>query len=156
MQPMWLCIRTGMFFWGHIYKHRVKQSPESKCTSSSVQLQPSQAGNLWGLIKLHGGGKQVQINPSRRYIDRHPYFGANYTKLVWGTVFWICHSNRLHERMPSHTSYICVGSPPVCYQMCPKIVWLRKCITTPVAIVWLFFTVFFIKCILKLPNSENE
>ena len=32
-------------------------------------------------------------------------------------------------------SYICMGSPPVCYQMCPQIVWLRKCITTPVAIV---------------------
>ena len=34
--------------------------------------------------------------------------------------------------MSGHTSKICV-----CYQMCPQIVWLRKC--TWVAIVWLFF-----------------
>ena len=26
----------------------------------------------------------MQINPSRRYIDRQPYFGAKFTKLVWG------------------------------------------------------------------------
>ena len=64
----------------------LKTQSQTNVQRASV-LQPSQAGNLWGHLKLHGGGKQVQITPSRRYIDRHPYFGTNYTKLVWGTVF---------------------------------------------------------------------
>ena len=62
----------------------LKTQSQTNVRRASV-LQPSQAGNLWGHLKLHGGGKRVQINPPRRYIDRHPYFGANYTKLVWGT-----------------------------------------------------------------------
>ena len=47
--------------WGHIWKHTVKKI-QTNVRRANV-LQPSQAGNLWG----------------------HPYFGANYTKLVWGS-----------------------------------------------------------------------
>ena len=69
MQPMRLCILSGMLFEDTFEKHTVEKS-QTNVRRANV-LQPSQAGILWGHLKLHGEGKQVQINPSRRYIDRH-------------------------------------------------------------------------------------
>ena len=57
-------------------------------------------------------------------------------------VFLNVSSNGLHERMHNHLGYICLTFPTVRFQMCPQIAFLRWCIITLVAFVWLFSTVF--------------
>ena len=58
MQPMRLCILSGMLFEDTFEKHTVEKS-QTNVRRANV-LQPSQAGILWGHLKLHGGGKQEQ------------------------------------------------------------------------------------------------
>ena len=71
MQPMRLCILSGMLFEDTIEKHTVEKS-QTNVRRANV-LQPSQAGILWRHLKLHGGGKQEQT------------LGTPPLKIVWRT-----------------------------------------------------------------------
>ena len=71
MQPMRLCILSGMLFEDTFEKHTVEKS-QTNVRRANV-LQPSQAGILWGHLKLHGGGKQEQT------------LGTPPLKIVWRT-----------------------------------------------------------------------
>ena len=71
MQPMRLCILIGMPFEDTFEKHTVEKS-QTNVRRANV-LQPSQAGILWGHLKLHGGGKQEQT------------LGTPPLKIVWRT-----------------------------------------------------------------------
>ena len=71
MQPMRLCILDGMLFEDTFEKHTVEKS-QTNVRRANV-LQPSQAGILWGHLKLHSEGKQEQT------------LGTPPLKIVWRT-----------------------------------------------------------------------
>ena len=71
MQPMRLCILSGMLFEDTFEKHTVEKS-QTNVRRANV-LQKSQAGILWGHLKLHVGGKQEQT------------LGTPPLKIVWRT-----------------------------------------------------------------------
>ena len=67
-------------------------------------------------------------------------------------------SNRLLQKMQSHTSCTFLVFSIVCFQMWTRIACLRRCIVTLVAFLWLFSTVCFhmglqIACIREAPTE---
>ena len=90
----------------------LKTQSQTNVRRASV-LQPSQAGNLWGHLKLHGGGKQVQITPSCRYIDRQCLLDIH----ILGQIIL----NWFGE---------------LCFKYVTQIACMRECLVTLVTFVW--------------------